>query len=92
MCNTDANWNAASTGQKLVNKGSTKVSTLQKKQQQMASQVFDLPEYADHIPMKKTKLDVNNMNASAKKNNHMYSDVFGKSNAHTEVRSPLKQV
>jgi hypothetical protein len=39
--------------------------------------VFDLPEYAEHVPMKKKKLDVNNLKDNHRKKDHMYSDLLG---------------
>lgn len=73
---SNANW-TSSQGQKLVNKGSTKIDTYKKVQQQQNSQVFDLPEYNEHVPMKKKRLDVNNVNDKKRQQDHMYSDILG---------------
>ncbi len=62
---------------KLVNKGSTKVDTFKKLQQQQQSSVFELPDYDHHVPMKKKRLDINNVNDQKRKNDHLYSDLSG---------------
>lgn len=44
---SDAGWTAQAGSAKIINKG-VKVDTYKKLQQQQTSQVFDLPEYAEH--------------------------------------------
>lgn len=73
-----SNW-VQSGSTKCVNKGSTKVDTYQKRQAQLNSNVFDLPEYADHVPMKKKRVDMNNLTDNQRKKDHMYSDILGSS-------------
>lgn len=38
-----------------------------------------MPEYSEHIPMKKKTLDMNNVNDEARQKDHTYSDIFGPS-------------
>lgn len=38
-----------------------------------------MPEYSEHMPMKKKTLDMNNVNDGARQKDHTYSDIFGPS-------------
>lgn len=57
----------------------------------MASSVFDLPDYAEHVPMKKKVLDINNVKDKQRQNDHLYSDLFGQSGtSHKAPVTPAK--
>ena len=34
-------------------------------------------DYSEHIPMKKKGLDINNISDNKRKNDNLYSDIFG---------------
>ena len=77
--------------EKRVTVRSSKVDTFKKTQQQLSSSVFDMPEYSEHVPMKKKKLDVNNVNDSKRQKDHNYSDIFGPAKQRPQSSHPSKQ-
>ena len=53
--------------------------------------MFDLPDYAEHVPMKKKVLDVNNLKDKQRQSDHLYSDLFGQSGtSHKVPKTPIK--
>lgn len=72
---TDANWSAQAGRAKLDNNYS-RVDTYQKRQQQLASQVFEGGDYSHHAPLTKKGADINNMNEQQKRDNHNFSDAI----------------
>lgn len=58
-----AEWTTQAAASKIINKGSTRPDTYKKKQYELSSQVFEMEkDYNEYIPMRKTQIDVNNMN------------------------------
>jgi hypothetical protein len=45
----------------------------------LSSSVFDLPEYSEHMPLKKKTIDINNVADKKRKKDHMFSDIIGSS-------------
>jgi hypothetical protein len=53
----------------------SKVDTFKKRQEQLCSHVFEMnPEYSQHAPTCKAKVDVNNVNEHQKRIDHNFSD------------------
>lgn len=78
---------------KIINKGSTKVNTYAKKQNNLTSQILDCgTDYNGFKPMKKSKKDTDNPKEQDdnRKTDHLYSDLFGQSGKGGR-RSPVKK-
>jgi hypothetical protein len=75
----------------VINKGSTKVNTYAKKQNNLTSQILDCgTTYDGHKPMIKHKHDPNNNKDDLRRTDHQYSDLFGQSGTGGR-RSPNKK-
>lgn len=76
----------------IINKGSTKVDTYSKKQNNLTSQILDPGnDYGAHKPMKKKKPEKDdNPKDEERRTDHLYSDLFGQSGAGGR-RSPAKK-
>jgi hypothetical protein len=47
-----------------------------------------MTDYSEYVPMKKTSLDMNNLNDKARKGDHMYSDILGGERPMSAMKSP----
>ena len=77
---------------KIINKGSTKVDTYAKKQNNLTSQILDTGAgYDSFKPMKKSNAkQADNPHDDLRKTDHTYSDLFGQS-GNGGRRSPAKK-
>jgi hypothetical protein len=77
---------------KVINKGSTKVDTYSKRQNNLTSQILDTgADYESFKPMKKKKTEKeDNVHDDQRKTDHLYSDLFGQS-GNGGKRSPMKK-
>ncbi len=69
-----ADWK--SMGGKMNNRAH-KIDTYTKKQQNLASSVFEGTDYSHFAPMNKKTHDINNLTDNKRKKDHMYSDILG---------------
>ncbi len=71
-----AEWTTQAGTDKIINRGSTKVDTYQKRQNQLSSQVLDATDYQGHAPMTKKKF-TDKADEAERRNNHNYSNALG---------------
>lgn len=77
---------------RVINKGSTKVDTYAKRQNNLTSQILDTGnDYGAHKPFKKKKQEkADNVKDEERRTDHLYSDLFGQS-GNGGRRSPQKK-
>jgi hypothetical protein len=77
---------------RVINKGSTKVDTFAKRQNNLTSQILDTgTDYEAYKPMKRKNQEKSDNNKNdERRTDHLYSDLFGQSGA-GGGRSPAKK-
>lgn len=73
---SNSDWKTEAGMARPFNKGSTKVDTFGKRQQQLSSQVFEQSDYQGYAPLSKKKVDLDNLGDKKKQADHLYSDVL----------------